>query len=182
MFWQKYLDGIQYNVDINMKNGEIFQYFCVESEPDELGMFKYHKYIDTYELPEKVITFLQNIMFDYSGFLNIEVIDEYIIEMHLRLNGDLFLYSEQNLDDMINYKKIKVNSTCFFPIFVKNNFDDNDKIKKITNYIDEVNLDYDYDGTICNNFKRLLYFRHSDFKKSIVYQNKIYDIIYKCGN
>ena len=46
MFWQKYLDGIQYNVDINMKNGEIFQYFCVESEPDELGMFKYHKYID----------------------------------------------------------------------------------------------------------------------------------------
>ena len=70
-------------------------------------MFKYHKYSDNYDLPEKVINFLQNVMFDYSGFINIEIINENIIEMHLRLNGDLFLYSEENIDDMINHKKLK---------------------------------------------------------------------------
>tara|TARA_B100001121_G_scaffold194175_1_gene169682 strand:- start:10665 stop:11501 length:837 start_codon:yes stop_codon:yes gene_type:complete len=174
MFWQKYLDGIQYNVDINMINGKIFQYFCVVSEPDKLGMFKYHKYIDNYDLPEKVINFLQNVMFDYSGFINIEIINEYIIEMHLRLNGDLFLYSEQNIDDMINYKKIKVDSTCFFPIFVNKYLNIN-----INKFLDSLNIDYDIDGTICNDFKRLLYFRHSNFEEGIQIQNKIYEYVNK---
>ena len=174
MFWQKYLDGIQYNVDINMINGKIFQYFCVVSEPDNLGMFKHHKYIHNYELPEKVINFLQTIMFDYSGFINIEIINEYIIEMHLRLNGDLFLYSKKNIDDMVIGKLINVNNTCFFPIFVNKYLNIN-----ISQYLDTLNIEYDIDGCICNDFKRLLYFRHLNLEEGIEIQNMIYKYINK---
>ena len=74
MFWQKYLDGIQYNVDINMKNGKIIQYFCVISEPDKDGMFKYHYYEPKYVLSKNIINLLEDWLNNYSGFVNIEII------------------------------------------------------------------------------------------------------------
>jgi hypothetical protein len=179
MFWQKYLDGIQYNVDINMKNGKIIQYFCVISEPDNDGMFKYHYYKKDYVLSNKIIIFIEKILRNYTGFINIEIINEYIIELHLRLNGDLFLYSEQNIDDMVKEKTIKVNSTCFFPIFINKNININININinNIIKYIDTLNIEYDFDETISNNNKRILYFRHFNLDKGIIIQNKIYKYI-----
>ena len=112
------------------------------------------------------------ILENYSGFVNLEIIDDFIIEMHLRLNGDLFLYSEKNLDDMINFKTIKVSNNCFFPIFVKREFNID-----ITNYVNSLNIEYEFDGIICNNYKRLLYFRHTDLDSGILIQNKIYNYI-----
>lgn len=172
MFWQKYLDGIQYNIDINMKNGKIIQYFCVISEPDKDGMFKFHYYEPNYILSKKIIKLIQNLLDDYSGFINIEIINEYIIEMHLRLNGDLFLYSEENIDDMIKGNLIKVKSTCFFPIFVNKYFNVN-----ISKFLDNLNIEYDLDGTICNDSKRLLYFRHDNINEAEIIQNKIYNYL-----
>lgn len=169
MFWQKYLDGTQYNIDINMKNGKIIQYFCVISEPDKEGMFKYHYYEKKYNLSEKIYNFIQKILYNYTGFVNVEIINDYIIELHLRLNGDLFLYSEQNIDDMVNHKEIKVNNTCFFPIFVNKYLNVN-----ISKFLDTLNIDYNLDGTICNENKRLLYFRHNNLEEGIDIQNKIY--------
>ena len=172
MFWQKYLNGIQYNVDLNIKNGKIIQYFCVISEPSNDGMFKYHYFNKNYLLPKNIYDLIENILDDYSGFLNIEVIDNFIIEMHLRLNGDLFLYNEQNLIDMINLKKINIINTCFFPIFVDKYFNID-----ITNYLETLDIEYDLDGAICNNYKRLLYFRYNNLEKGIIIQNKIYNYI-----
>lgn len=172
MFWQKYLDGIQYNFDINMKDGKIIQYFCVISEPGENGMFKYHYYEKNYTLSKKNYEFIEKILYNYSGFVNIEIINDFIIEMHLRLNGDLFLYSEENIDDMVNYKEIQVNNICFFPIFVNKylNID-------IEKFINGLNIDYEMDDLICNNHKRLLYFRHHDLEEGIKIQNIIYNNI-----
>jgi hypothetical protein len=172
MFWQKYLDGIQYNLDINMKNGKIIQYFCVISEPDKNGMFKYHYYERNYNLSEKIYCFIEEILYNYTGFVNIEIINGYIIELHLRLNGDLFLYSEKNIDDMIKGILIKVNSTCFFPIFVNKYLNIN-----ICEYLDSINIEYDLDETICNDNKRLLYFRQNNLEEGIDIQNKIYEYV-----
>ena len=78
MFWQKYLDGTQYNIDINMKNGKIIQYFCVISEPDKEGMFKYHYYKKNYTLSDKNYNFIQKLLYNYTGFVNVEIINDYI--------------------------------------------------------------------------------------------------------
>jgi len=173
MFWQKYLDGIQYNIDINMKNGKIIQYFCVISEPDKNGMFKYHYYEKDYILSNKIIKFIEKWLKNYTGFINVEIINEYIIEMHLRLNGDLFLYSEKNIDDMINGENIIVDNTCFFPIFVNKYLNIN-----INQYLDNLNIEYDLDGTICNDNKRLLYFRCNNLDNGKRIQEEIYNHIY----
>lgn len=177
LFWQTYLDGVQYNLDINIKNGKIIQYFCVISEPDNLGMFKYHYYEKNYVLPDKIIILIQKLLYDYTGFINIEIINEYIIEMHLRLNGDLFLYSEKNIDDMVIGKLIKVNNTCFFPIFVNKYLNIN-----ISQFLNTLNIEYELDECICNNYKRLLYFRHHDLNEGKIIQNKIYKYIDNYNN
>ena len=51
----------------------------------------------------------------------------------------------------------------------------------INKFLDTLNIDYDLDGTICNDFKRLLYFRHSNLEeeKNIKIQNKIYEYVNK---
>ena len=48
MFWQKYLEGIQYNVDLNIIDGKVIQYFCIYTIPDLDGKFKYHYYKKLY--------------------------------------------------------------------------------------------------------------------------------------
>lgn len=165
MFWQKYLDGIQYNIDIVMNDGNIIQYFTVESEPDSDGRFKYHKYID-YTLNNNLINFIEETLAGYSGFVNIEVINNYIIEMHLRLNGDTFLYSKQNIDDMIQFKETIIQPYNFFPVFAK----DSNNI----NWENINNIDFDMDDSKCGEYYRFLYFRHLDFKKGLIIQKNFY--------
>lgn len=166
MFWQKYLDGTQYNIDIVMKDGKIIQYFSLESEPDSEGRFKYHKYID-YILDSKVINFIEDTLACYSGFVNIEVINNYIIEMHLRLNGDTFLYSKENIDDMVQFKKTIIKKYNFFPVFAKDYKDINwENINNIT--------EFDLDDSKCGDYYRFLYFRHFDLDKGLIIQKKFY--------
>ena len=83
-------------------------------------MFKYHYYKKDYVLPDKIITLIQKLLYDYTGFINVEIINNYIIEIHLRLNGDLFLYSEKNIDDMINGKLITEIILVFFQYLLIN--------------------------------------------------------------
>jgi hypothetical protein len=174
MFWQKYLDGIQYNLDINMLNGKIIQYFCIISEPDKNGMFKYHYYKKNYILPDKIKIFIEDILDTYTGFVNIEVINNYIIEMHLRLNLDLFLYTKDNIDSMIKKEKIDIQDKYFFPIFIKKE----SKIN-IKNFLDSLNIEYDFDGMFCNNYIRYCYFICDNLIEGKNLQKKIYEYIKK---
>lgn len=178
MFWQEYFDGTQYNLDLNIINGKIIQYFCVISIPDENGRFKYHYYEKEYILNNNIIKFIEKILEDYSGFVNIEVINNKIIEMHLRLNGDLFLYSNDDIDKMINGDIIKIKSNSFFPIFIEDFIFNKIDIGLFKKYLDSLNIDYDLDNISSNKYTRICYFRHNDIKKGIFIQNKIYNYIY----
>jgi len=174
MFWQKYLDGIQYNLDINMSNGKIIQYFCIISEPDNNGMFKYHYYKKNYILSDKIINFIEDLLDTYTGFVNIEVINDYIIEMHLRLNGDLFLYTENNIDSMIKKEQINIQEKYFFPIFIKKGVNINIEV-----FLDSLNIEYDIDGMFCNNYIRYCYFVCDNLMEGKDLQTKIYKYIKK---
>ena len=174
MFWQKYLPGDQYNIDINMKNGKIIQYYTVKSIPDNKGMFKYHYYYSKYRLSKKIIIFLETILKNYTGFLNIEVINNYIIEIHLRLNGDLFLYTKKNIDRMIERKRTIIKNKCFFPIFIQKELNID-----IKDYLDNLNIIYELDNSICNNYKRYCYFTHTNLIEGINIKQKIDEYIQK---
>uniref|UniRef100_A0A6C0J8F7 ATP-grasp domain-containing protein n=1 Tax=viral metagenome TaxID=1070528 RepID=A0A6C0J8F7_9ZZZZ len=185
-FYQTYLNGLQYNYDIIMKNGRIIDSFCLESMPLNMGMFKYHKHIEK-EIPANIKILLESFLDDYTGFLNIEVIDKYIIEAHLRLNGDFFIYKESDLDKLIlfietnKYKKLNIKKNIsFFPLFLK---DKNVDFKSIEYLLkDTIVENYKFDdiySTSQNEInKRFLYFTCYNYNKGLELQNKIYSILY----
>jgi len=185
-FYQTYLDGLQYNYDIIMKNGCIIDSFCLESMPLKEGMFKYHKYIEKI-IPDNIKILLESFLDDYTGFLNIEVINKYIIEAHLRLNGDFFIYKESDFDKLIlftetnKYKKLITNKyISFFPLFLKNKKIDFKSIEYLLK--DKIVENYKFDNinsTSQNEMnKRFLYFTTYDHNKGLELQKNIYHILY----
>jgi hypothetical protein len=123
-FWEKYLDGDQYNYDLVIENGKIIDSFCYHSMPLNEGTFLYHKYIKN-NIPKNIVKLIETLMTNYTGFMNIELIDGYIIEAHLRLNGDFFIFEEVMVDNFINFIKNgvytfhEITPKTFFPIFIK---------------------------------------------------------------
>ena len=184
-FWETYLEGKQINVDIIIKNGKIIKYFGVESEPDINGTFKYHRFIKNYILSPDIINLLEQVLDEYTGFLNIEIIDGFIIEAHLRLNGDFFIFTNNHIDSLIKFIKTKeyidipINDVTFFPIFVKDinkNYDYiGDFLKKNNNFLVDYQKDDINQSAQGDIYKRCYYFITCDFIKGTKLQKYIYD-------
>ena len=192
-FWEEYLDGKQINLDFIILNGKIIDYFAVYSEPEKDGSFKYHKYLLDYKLDEKIVTFVNNNFKEYKGFLNLETINDKIIEGHLRLNGDYFIYSKEMIDNFINFyitenykKNIELKEIFYFPVFVKK--DINIKNEDMKNILEKVCIkykkyiiDYEFDNfdSDSQNFqtKRIFFFTSYKLKYGFHIKNKINELI-----
>ena len=124
-FWMPFFEGDNYNYDIIFDDGKIVSYYTLISKPSINGTFEYHKYAFEEKLPKHVIDLLENNFDTYSGPMNIEIIDNNIIEGHLRLNGDCYIYDDDffiNLSNLINKKPYKFNeikkNIYLFPYFI----------------------------------------------------------------
>lgn len=149
-FWMPYLTGNHYTIDLFLWKGEIiftnsFQSFSSNNKNREkhkyriqqknnIGIFKEHRYIKSFVLSSTLQNFVSSYVKNYTGCLNIEVINNIILEMHLRWNGDNFIYREnsslfQYLDEKIYMCQINNNiksylfkfhcKECFYiPIFI----------------------------------------------------------------
>ena len=144
-FWEEYLDGKQINLDLVILNGTIIDYFAVYSEPEKDGSFKYHKYLIDYKLSEEIKSFIYDNFKKYKGFLNLETINDKIIEGHLRLNGDYFIYNKIMIDNFINFyitenykKNIELKEVLFFPVFISKDTN----IKNIKNILKKICIKY----------------------------------------
>jgi len=179
-FWEKYLDGDQYNYDIVIENGKIIDSFCYHSVPLNEGTFLYHQYIEK-KIPPNIVNLIENLMENYTGFMNIELIDGYIIEAHLRLNGDFFIFNETMVDNFINFIKNglytfqDIKPMTFFPIFIKNISTD---YTPVFNILNKWNINYKIDNIYSETqgdiYKRLLYFICTDHKLGLSIQKEIY--------
>ena len=183
-FWEKYLKGLQYNIDLVIKDGIVIKYYALESYPCEEATFKYHKYVSDYKLGENIIELIEQLLESYTGFLNIEIINNYIIEAHLRLNGDSFLFNDKHYENFVRFIETNVfidepiKPITFFPIFINKN-NKNYDINLIEQYLKN-NLDIDdycMDDIDCSCqgdiYKRCCYFTCYDFLKGIDIQNII---------
>lgn len=159
-FWEEFLDGDHYCIDLVLSKGNILFYSCLLSHPGENGSFDYHESIPEFELPEHIELWINNFLKDYTGCLNLEVINGIIIEAHLRLNGDYHLYNEifsNKISDVyegidVTFYDYKVEKLFLIPIFVYKDFskevDKNRLMKefldnKITNVmLDNINSKY----------------------------------------
>ena len=97
LFWMKYLIGNFYCIDLIIVNGLIKFYSCLQSFPNNDGTFKYHESLPDYILSDNIKIWIGKIFKNYTGCFNIEVIDNKIIEAHLRsaMENPLYNLSKQ---------------------------------------------------------------------------------------
>lgn len=123
LFWMPYLKGKHYTVDIIFKDGVIIFTDAFECIPNRkhTGLFLYHTHINNYCLPINAKNFLEKYVKNYDGPMNIEIIDDIIIEAHLRWNGDNHIWREnkQAFNKVIEINQKFISTTFYVPIFFK---------------------------------------------------------------
>jgi hypothetical protein len=88
-FWSRYLFGTHYSIDLVVVKGDIQFDLTFVGEKLQLGLFDYWYLTKTPALTLHTIKeWIHKHLADYTGCLNVEVIDNIIIEAHLRF-GDL---------------------------------------------------------------------------------------------
>lgn len=154
-FWMPYYDTIDhFTCDILMCAGKVVYsntFRCISTK--QVGIFKKHIYINDYIIDKKLICFLENYIVNYTGCLNIEIMDNVVIEIHLRFNGDNYIYKEnpQILDylnsllheeilsikeyDNIHTYKLSLKQYYYLPIFIENMDNYKDEKNKIDTFI-----------------------------------------------
>jgi hypothetical protein len=104
MFWMPFLmpqDTMpHYTVDLFLKGGRILGSYALRSVAHprlSIGLFLYHVYEPAYVLPARVRDWIETVILKgYTGAANIEVMGgEHVIEVHLRLNGDSYMWKTQ---------------------------------------------------------------------------------------
>ena len=189
-FWMKYFPGKQINIDLILVDGNINFYSALLSVDNSDGTFNYHESIPDYQLDLKIVDWIKINLQNYTGCLNLEIIDNNIIEVHLRLNGDFYLY---NKDFVLELEKLytkkqwnlnyKIKKIYLIPIFVPSNLNmKNIKFDKILKLLKK----YEAISLRINNIKsnhqkeglsRLFMYDIHNIKKGLELKNKILNIL-----
>lgn len=185
-FWTPYFKGDNYNYDIIFDKGKILTYYTLISKPAINGTFSFHKYSPNEKLSTDIIKLLEMYFDKYSGPMNIEVIDNNIIEGHLRLNGDCYIYNDDflyNLSKLINQEiyNLNVNDSVIylFPFFVNSNFNlkflDKEEIEDILlkNKCDLINWDNIKSNYQRSDLCRLCMYITNNYESGIKIRNEI---------
>lgn len=157
-FWEEYLKGEHYCVDLIIVKGKVNFFSALKSIPSDDGSFEYHESIPEYELPEHINFWIQEYLEEYTGPLNIELISGLIIEAHLRLNGDFQLYNKKfvsNLDKFYETGKwgllnFEIKKKYLVPIFVEKNISE-DKLQIIKKCIYENSKKFKLNSLLVDN-------------------------------
>lgn len=101
-FWSKYLFGTHYSTDLIVVKGKIVFDVSFIGEKLQLGLFDYWKLAPTNKNTlYKLQSWVDNNIPDYTGCLNVETLDDYIIEAHLRM-GDIDRLGDTGLLEAIH--------------------------------------------------------------------------------
>lgn len=120
-FWCEYIAGRHLSWDFVIKKGQIMFTCCFEGSPhsEQFGAFEFWKYIKKAPKPlDAIKTLICIYLHDYSGFLNVETINNRIIECHLRM-GDIdqlprYALKKSLLINVESYKGLKFNNIRIF--------------------------------------------------------------------
>lgn len=153
-FWMDYISGDHYCIDMIIVNGNIKFNSCLKSFSYINGSFKYHESLPNFKIPIKVSKWIKYYLNDYTGVLNLELLNGIIIDVHLRLNGDFQLYDKKfiiSLDNFFKYKKWDLNYNIkkkfLIPFFVNKDITKND-IKLLKLHLENLCKDNKYVNSI----------------------------------
>jgi len=123
-FWCEIFQGEHISIDIFHNKYGILGSIGFKGIPGKLFTFNYWEYLPNYQLPPNIILWINTHLKEFVGVFNLELIDNKIIECHLRM-GDLNYFQNKELTKLIiqchQNKKIKLPSLpkiWLIPIFV----------------------------------------------------------------
>ena len=124
-FWCEILKGKHISIDIFYNDNGILDIIAFEGIPGIQFTFIYWEYLQNYKLSKTNINWIEKNLKTYKGVFNIELIDDKIIECHLRM-GDLNYFQNKQLINCViecykNNKIIlpKLPKIYLIPVFLK---------------------------------------------------------------
>lgn len=131
-FWSEYLTGVHRCIDCVLVDGKIVftSSLISTSSARKDGSFDYHSSDPEYSVAPNISEWIEVFLDCYTGCANVETIDDKIIEVHLRLNGDSHLYDEPFMSRLSSVLKgenntleYKVPVRHLIPLFVESGYD-----------------------------------------------------------
>jgi len=154
-FWLDFLVGEHLCIDLFILKGKIVYFTILQSKATYGGMFDYHESLPNRELDMSLKVLIEEKLFNYTGCVNVETIDNKIIDFHLRLNGDFYIYTNDIVLDIINLYLLKkwnynlkryIPKKYLIPIFIdlnkKFNVNVSDIMKILKKYKKYINMYY----------------------------------------
>lgn len=148
-FWCEVFKGNHISVDIFFNNNKIQHYIAFRGEQGKLFTFEYWEYLKNYKISKKIEKWIYKNLNSFYGVFNIELIDDNIIECHLRM-GDLNYFQNEELTNCIiscyqnkKFKIPKLPQIYLLPIFVDKGKYVRLKEEEIFGYVRESNT-YEY--------------------------------------
>lgn len=106
MMWSEYIDGVENMTDFILINGNIVYELTYLYSKEQNGYTEVYKYISpNNECPKHIRRWVKQYLNGYTGAVNVQYRDNYIIEVGLRLaRGGAYLQATQNPDiiDLVN--------------------------------------------------------------------------------
>lgn len=92
-FWSPFFSGTHLIQDFILHNGNIKLYGTLKAIDGNKGTFKEFQLVKK-NIPKQTSDFIKKYFHSYTGLLNVETIGDNIIEIHLRLNGDNYVFDK----------------------------------------------------------------------------------------
>ena len=124
-FWCEVFRGHHISIDIFFNNNKIQDYIAFRGEQGKLFTFEYWEYLKDYKISNKIEKWIYKNLNNFCGVFNIELINDNIIECHLRMGDINYFQSEQLTKCIIDcYSNKKINipelpQIYLLPVFVK---------------------------------------------------------------
>tara|TARA_B100000963_G_scaffold323806_1_gene308878 strand:- start:1609 stop:2466 length:858 start_codon:yes stop_codon:yes gene_type:complete len=124
-FWCEVFRGDHISVDIFFNNNEIQEYIAFRGKQGKLFTFEYWEYLRNYKISSKIKKWIYNNLNSFCGVFNMELINDNIIECHLRM-GDINYFQNEELTNCViscyQNKKFKIPELpqiYLLPVFVE---------------------------------------------------------------
>lgn len=93
-FWSPFFKGEHFIYDLILEKGKVVLFGTLKAHSGKGGSFNMFETTNK-RLPVEITNFINKYFYDYTGLMNIEIIGNKIIEVHLRLNGDNYIFDEE---------------------------------------------------------------------------------------
>lgn len=150
MFWMPYLKGKVYSVDILFNKGKIafIDAFKNENNSDVFGLTIESRHSNNFLLNQSIVDFLERYITNYTGPINIKIVNNIVINIHLRWNLNNFIWQKRSeymkcipiwLEKNRAFIPLE-DDICYVSCYIERDSDERENQRKLLQYRDKYKI------------------------------------------